>query len=135
MKVVSYVFFYGYIGVILAAGLWGAFINPYLDFKILFDLDVTTIPNHSRINMLSQFRFLRAIELGFGIFAIAFVKEIFQQRKFNYLFLIIMALGVLGRLASILGDGKPSTLMLLFMGYELVGVIIIMLHTRKTALS
>jgi hypothetical protein len=135
MKAISYFFFYGYVAVILLAGLWGAFINPYLDYKILFDLDVYTIEDYSRTNMLSQFRFLRAIELGFGIFSIVFVKDIFHQRKFNYLFLTIMTLGVLGRVVSILVDGKPSTVMLLFMGYELIGVVLIAWYTRKTILS
>jgi hypothetical protein len=131
MKTISYFFFYGYILLVIAAGFWGAFINPAFDHKLLFDLDVNTLNDYTRINMLSQFRFLRALELGFGIFSILFVKEIFSQQNLNRLFLITMTLGVLGRLLSIIADGWPSMLMLTFMGFELVGVIAISFYSKK----
>ena len=89
MKLANYFFYYVYIGTVVIAGFWGAFINPYFDYKLLFHLNVHDLPEYTRTNMLSQYRFLRAIELGFGIFAIVFVRNIFSDKKFNQLFLFI----------------------------------------------
>lgn len=131
MKWISYFFFYTYIGLVIIAGFWGAFINPYFDFKALFDLETSTLNEYQRINILSQYRFLRAIELGFGIFAVLFVKNIFSDHKFNLLFLLIMASGILARLVSWSVDGMPSFLMLFFMIYELIGLLIIIVYSRN----
>ena len=74
MRSANYFFYYTYIGLVIAAGFWGAFINPYFDYRLLFDFDTQSLPDFQRINMMSQYRFLRAIELGFGLFSILFVK-------------------------------------------------------------
>ena len=128
----SYFFFYAYIGLVTLAGFWGAFLNANLDHRLLFQLDTGTLPEYTRTNMLSQYRFLRAIELGFGLFCFVFTRAIFTERTFNRLFLSIMALGVLARLASVVYEGNPSRLTWFFLLFEGVGVIIIFLYTRKT---
>ncbi len=132
MKQLSYFFFYTYIGLILLAGFWGAFGLPRLDHLWLFNFDTDTLPEESRINMLSQYRFLRALELGYGLFAVIFTKEIFTEKKFNTLFLLIMFSGVLARVVSLVMEGSPSRLFYFFLIYELTGVIVIYLYTRKT---
>lgn len=132
MRALSYFFFYTYIGLVIIAGFWGAFINPYFDFKQLFHLDPASLSEYSRINALSQYRFLRALELGFGIFSIMFVKNIFTEKTFNRLFLIIMGSGVLARIVSWFADGQPSTIFLFFLTYELVGLLFIFVYTNKT---
>ena len=131
MKIISFFLFYTYIGLVILAGFWGAFLNPGFDFQFLFNADIHKFDNFTSVNLLSQYRFLRAIELGFGVFSIIFVKEIFGEKKFNKLFLFIMASGVLARIVSIFAEGLPSYLMLFFLIYELLGVTIIFLYTRK----
>jgi hypothetical protein len=131
MKAISYFFFYTYIGLVLTAGFWGAFINPVYDQKLLFQLDVHSLPDNTRINLLSQYRFLRAIELGFGIFSILFVKEIFSEKKYNRLFLLIMGLGVMSRIFSFIFDGSPGTFFYIFFFWELLGLISIFSYTAK----
>jgi hypothetical protein len=113
------------------AGFWGAFINPDFDFRLLFDIETYTLPDFQRINVVSQYRFLRAIELGFGIFGLLFVKSIFSVKIFNQLFIFIMGAGILSRIVSIVMDGIPSWLMLFFLGFELVGVVVIYFYSRK----
>jgi hypothetical protein len=135
MRSASHFFFYTYIGLVVAAGFWGAFINPYFDFRLLFGMDVTALHDTHRINLLSQYRFLRALELGFGIFALLFKKEIFSGQRFNLLFLVIMASGILARIISIVADGLPNYLTIFFLSYELLGWIIIYLYTRKHKLQ
>lgn len=130
MRKLSYFFFYTYIGLVIVAGFWGAFVNPYFDFRQLFQLDPNSLKEFSKINALSQYRFLRAIELGFGLFSILFVRQIFSEKTFNILFLVIMGSGVLARGISWVVDGRPSNLFLFFMFYELLGLIFILAYTR-----
>lgn len=131
MKFTAFLFFYCYIGLVLHAGFWGAFIGADFDQKLLFNLDTQTLPESTRIDLLSQYRFLRALEFGFGLFAILFRKEIFSEKKFNTLFLAIMGSGVLARAVSIVVDGLPSAPTWFFWIFELIGVIIIYLYSSK----
>ncbi|MDF9798625.1 hypothetical protein OKW21_003888 [Catalinimonas alkaloidigena] len=132
MKFISYFFFYTYIGLVCLAGIWGAFFNAHLDFSLLMGLDTSELPEGIRNNLLSQYRFLRALEFGFGLFALLFTREIFTQKKFNSLFLVIMASGILARVASLAYEGSPNWMMYFFMIYEIIGFIFIYLHTRQS---
>lgn len=125
MKRAGYFFFYTYVGLVVLAGFWGAFVFPSLDFEIMFNLNLNQFRDFERINLLSQYRFLRALELGFGLFALVFVKEIFSVFKFNRLFLTIMGLGILARVFSWIFDGIPSYLTIFFLFYEAIGWIVI----------
>lgn len=135
MKFVSYFFFYTYVGLVCLAGIWGAFFNAHLDFSLLMGLETDNLPEQVRNNLLSQYRFLRALEFGFGLFAFFFTKEIFIQKKFNTLFLIIMASGILARITSLLYEGSPNGMMYFFLIYEITGWLFIYLYTRQTAQS
>jgi len=131
VKQLSYFFFYTYVGLVLLAGAWGAFIGPHRDFIWLFGLHTDTLPEQSSINLVSQYRFLRALEFGYGLYSVIFLREIFSERKFNALFLMIMFSGVLSRIVSIVVEGSPSPLFYFFLIYELTGVVIIFLYTRS----
>lgn len=131
MKTLSYFFFYTYIGLVVLAGCWGAFLGADLDHQLLLNLDTNTLTDTTRANVLTQYRFLRAMELGFGLFSIVFRKEIFIVRKFNMLFLSIMLAGVLARAVSLFADGSPSWIFYFFMIYEGIGVIIIYLYSKN----
>ena len=131
MRRLSRFFFYTYIGLVILAGFWGAFINPYYEFNLLFSFDPHTLNDQVRINLLSQYRFLRALELGFGLFAILYVNKIFKEKSFNILFIFIMGSGILARIVSWLVDGTPNTLTQFFMFYELLGWVIISIYTHK----
>ncbi|NJN27579.1 MAG: DUF4345 domain-containing protein [Cyclobacteriaceae bacterium] len=132
MSFLSRFFFFTYIGLVTIAGFWGAFINPYFDFDLLFHFDPHVLSDHARINLLSQYRFLRALELGFGLFALLFYQKIFEVRTFNILFLTVMGSGIVARLVSWWADGQPNYLTLFFLSYELLGWIVIFIYTHKT---
>lgn len=134
MAFLNYFFFYTYIGLVVLAGIWGAFGFPQLDFRYLFSLDLDTLPEDAQINLLSQYRFLRALELGYGLFALCFLKEIFSIRKFNLLFLSIMGLGILARIVSWLMEGPPGGLFIFFLSYEVLGWGTILLYSIKKGL-
>lgn len=132
MKVLAYFFFYGYIGLVLIAGFWGAFLGAGFDHQLLFNLDTESLSDYTRINLLSQYRFLRAIEFGFGLFAIVLRKEIFSIKGFNRLYLTIMLSGVVARIVSLIDDGSPSLLFYFFLIFEFIGVVVIYLYCTKT---
>lgn len=131
MRLLAYFFFYTYVGLLVVAGLWGAFIGAKIDQKMLFDFDINSVNSTTAASILTQYRFLRLIEFGFGLFAFLFTQEIFTQRKFNYLFLGVMFLGVMARVVSYLVDGPPNWLFYFFAIYELVGVLLIFLYTQN----
>ena len=135
MRLANYFFYYSYIGLVIVAGFWGAFIYPEFDYRLLFNLETNTLTDFQRINLLSQYRFLRAIEMGFGVFAILYVKSIFSKKEFNRLFIFIMSAGVLARIMSMVMDGIPSWMMLFFLAFELVGVVVIIFYSRKLAIQ
>ena len=130
MKFTAYFFFYGYIGLVMLAGFWGAFLGADFDHQLLFNLDTSSLESDTRTNLLSQYRFLRAIEFGYGLFAILFTKEIFSLKKFNRLYLGIMFAGVLARTVSIVDDGSPSALFYFFLIFEFIGVVVIYLYFK-----
>ena len=132
MKYLSYLLFYSYVLTLVLAGGWGAFGNAALDQRLLFDLDVRELPLTTAASVLSQYRFLRLIELGFGLFALLFIREIYQHPKFNALFLSIMSAGVLARALSWQVDGRPKPVFGFFLLYELAGVVVLFLYTRRT---
>ncbi|MGQ1785938.1 DUF4345 family protein [Saccharicrinis sp. GN24d3] len=131
MKILSYSFYYPYVVLLLIAGFWGAFINPYFDFNLLFDLDPQTLADYGYINLFSQYRFLRALEFGFGLFSILYTRMIFTKKSFNILFLVIMGSGILARVMSWIVEGTPNGLMQFFMFHELTGWILIFIYTFK----
>jgi hypothetical protein len=75
-------------------------------FDLLTGLDLDQVPADAEANLLSQYRFLRAIELGFGVFTLMNRHEIFENVGYNALFLSIMAAGVAARLLSLALDGN-----------------------------
>lgn len=131
MKILSLFFFHGYVWSLIVFGGLGVF-SAREDHRILFHLETAQLKPQTAASVLSQYRFLRAVECGFGIFAFVFRHEIFRQRLFNRLFLGPMFFGVAARLISILLDGPPFLIFYGFLLFELVGGIIIVLYTRKT---
>jgi len=127
----SLLFFFVYVVTLIAAGAWGA-VGARVDMSLLLRLHLSDLPDRAATNLLSQYRFLRAIELGFGLFALMFWRQIYRVATYNRLFLSIMACGVGARLLSLIVDGVPSPWMIVFAGQELVGVVLIFVYTRST---
>jgi hypothetical protein len=129
MKQLNYFFYYAYAGLALLAGFWGAFGSPRLDFRILFHFSPDRLGAYARINLLDQYRFLRALEFGFGLYCFLFVREVFRNRKFNALFLVTMASATVARIVSFLAEGMPSAAMCFFLAFEATGFVVISLYS------
>ncbi len=79
-----------------------------VDASLLFDLEIDGLAPRTEASLLSQYRFLRAIELSFGLWAMIHRAAIHTRRDANRLFLSVMAAGVAARLLSLALDGSPS---------------------------
>jgi hypothetical protein len=127
----SGVLFHGYVGMLILAGGWGVVFGR-IDQSLLLGLDLDGLPPRVRANVMVQYRFLRAMELGFGLFAFVHRDKIHRERPYNRLFLFTMGGGVFARALSLVRDGSPSPVMYAFGGSELLGVVVIYADTRAT---
>lgn len=134
MRRASLFFFFTYVATLIAAGAWGI-VGARIDMWLLLRLHTGDLSNRAAANLLSQYRFLRAIELGFGVFAFTHWRQIYSLRSYNRLFLSVMTAGVAARVLSLAVDGTPSFWMFLFLGWELVGVVLIFLVTRSIVVA
>jgi hypothetical protein len=126
----SLVFFFGYAGLLVLAGAWGI-VGARVDLPVLLRVQVAALPVRAQANLLGQYRFLRALELGFGAFALGYRRSIYRVRSYNRLFLGTMACGAAARILSLAADGAPSWWMDAFLAWELVGVTLIFAATRE----
>lgn len=123
------VLFYAYVLTCLVAGVWGVF-GARWDFPVLLRQPVAGLDPDGMKDVLSQYRFLRAIEAGFGLFALRYRTEIFTTPSFNRLFLWWMGFGIVGRLVGVAFEGIPGPVALVAVGGELLGLVAILLDTR-----
>ncbi len=101
------------------------------DHRVLLECDLARLDPLAQACVLSQYRFLRAVEAGFGGFALLYRQEIMRQRLFNRLFLGTLAFGVVARLISLPLDGRPSWVFFVFLAEELLALVTIRAYSRK----
>ncbi len=132
LPLLSDAFFYGYTGTCVVAGAGGAaFAN--LDVELISGFRPhEQLPARSAATVMSQHRFLRALEMGFGLFSLHERKRIHSERSSNRLFLALMGSGIAARLLARAADGRPRANAYLFGGSELLGLALIFAHTRST---
>lgn len=131
MKIISLIFFYGYVGFLVVFGGLGIF-TAKLDQQILYKLQTDNLQPQTAASLLSQYRFMRAVECGFGVFSFTCRKAIFEKRFFNRLFLGTLFGGVAARTVSLILDGSPFPAFYAFLFSELIGAILLFFYTRTT---
>ena len=134
MRRVTLVLFFGYVVLLIVAGAWGI-VGARLDMRWLLLVHLDDLPDRAQANLLSQYRFLRAMELGFGLFALRYWRQIFSVRSYNRIFLAAMGSGVAARLISLGADGWPSVWMYAFLAWELAGVLAISAYTHPRVVA
>jgi hypothetical protein len=128
--------FYGYaLFLILSGGLAGILFPRW--GPLSFEVYARAVFNNGLhgeplVSALNQYRFMKSMEFGFGLFALLFRREIYTQRKINRYFLGILFLGAANRALSIVVDGRPHPAYVFFVGLETVVGLLIWLHTRQT---
>jgi len=132
LPLLSDAFFYGYTGTCVVAGATGAaFAN--LDLALVSGFRPhEQLPGRAAATVLSQHRFLRAIEMGFGVYSLRQREAIHRDPATNRVFLSLMASGIAARALARAVDGRPRVNAYVFGGSELVGLALIFAHTRST---
>lgn len=131
MKILNGIFFFGYVLALVVFGGLCMF-TAQIDQRLLFGLHTDGLAPQTAASLLSQYRFSRAIECGFGVFALIFRQEIYRERLYNRLFLGTMFMGVAARVVSLCLDGRPAPIFYGFLVFELIGVAVIFVYSRST---
>jgi len=129
MRAVAHVFLIGYLAMLLGVGASGVFVAP-TELTGFFRLDLRDMLPVDRSTFVNQYRFLKSIEFGAGVFCAVWRHEILRERSFSLMFLVIVFSGVLARAFSVVRDGRPRSLFLVFMTLELVTGVAVAAVTR-----
>jgi hypothetical protein len=126
--------FYGYTGMLLAVGGSGIFIAGW-ELKRIFRVGLDAMASVDRSTLLNQYRFLKSLELTFGIWSITFRDEILRPSPQNGVFVTGVFLGVLARTLSIVIDGRCRWVFVVFLVLELVTGIAVLYHARTLGVN
>lgn len=134
MKTIATVLFYGWSGALLVLGAAGIFTGRW-ELATIFNVDLALLGQKGTATLLNQYRFLKAVEFGFGLFCFVFTREIFTVRIFNRLFLGIVFLGSIARALSMLVEGMPHWALTGITVLEFATGFAFAAYTRKTLRS
>jgi hypothetical protein len=131
MKLLSAVLFAGWVGALVLLGAAGIFTGEW-ELRHIFRIDLAGMGGEAQANLLNQYRFLKAVEFGFGLFCVVFRREIFRVPLFNRLFLSIVCLGAAARALSVAVDGWPHWGFTGVTVLEFLTFVVVGLHSRET---
>ncbi|MES2940666.1 MAG: DUF4345 domain-containing protein [Pseudomonadota bacterium] len=132
MGMLARLFFWGYALMLVGIGASGMLVAGW-ELPAIFGVGVDAMGEPQRATLLNQYRFLKALELAFGVFCLAYRREIFLQPRDLRVFLFGLSAGVAARLGSWIFDGTPRPVFIAFAVLELLtGVLVwIAFHRRK----
>lgn len=131
MRSLSKWFFWGYTLMLLGVGASGILIAAW-ELRVVFAVPLDSMSDVAQATLLNQYRFLKSLELGFGLFCLVFHRRIFACSPAHGVFLAGVFTGVVARLASWLADGQPKLVFLAFAALELI-IGLLVWHTGRTA--
>jgi hypothetical protein len=109
------------------AGMWTA----SWELSTIFGLPAqSALPEHGA-TFLSQYRFLKSVEFGAGIFGLAWRQAILAGKPPVLLFLVIVGGGVLARAIAWMANGRPSWPFVTFLALEALTFVLIVLNLRR----
>lgn len=117
MKQAAFYLILAYGGMLLAVGLAGIFVAPW-ELDVIFSVNADA-------TLLNQYRFLKAVEMGAGLFCLVYSKDILQRGRHATVFLALVAGGVFARSYAWLVDGRPAGMFLVFLLLEVLVLIVV----------
>lgn len=128
--------FYGYAWfLVLPGGVLGLLVPQWgpLPFEVfangIFDAPLSDTVLASALN---QYRYMKSMEFGFGLFSLLFRERIYRERRFNRFYLGIVVLGAAERALSVVVDGTPRPFYVAAIFVELAVAAIVFLSSRAT---
>lgn len=139
LKLLNNLLFYGYALFLVTAGSLVGLLAPTWG-TVDFEVYATVVFKHPfepevLANALNQYRFMKSLEFGFGVFMLLFRREIYTQHKANRFFLSIVFLGAAVRAFSVLVDGTPHWAYIVFIIFEFSIFLVVFLYSRYTLKS
>jgi hypothetical protein len=130
MARVTRIFFWGYALMLVGVGASGTMIASW-ELARVFGVDLSAMGEQERATLLNQYRFLKAVELAFGLFCVCYQREIFRRGRALRVFLAGLSAGVIARMGSWLVDGRPRAVFLVFMMLEGVTGVLVWHASRR----
>ena len=131
MKILTIILFCGWSGAVLVLGGLGIFTGAW-ELEKIFRIDLAGMGPVATANLLNQYRFLKAIEFGFGLFCFVFWREIFRSRVFNRVFVAVVFLGAAARALSITIEGVPHRAFVGITILEFLTGFVVVAYSRRT---
>jgi hypothetical protein len=122
---------FGYSAMLVAVGAAGI-LTARWELATVFGIDPSAWPADIQATMLNQYRFLKSLELGAGIFCFVYRPAILAGGRASAVFLAIVGLGVCARTIAWIVDGRPAPLFVVFLLLEACVFIAITLHLRMS---
>jgi Domain of unknown function (DUF4345) len=123
-----------YSAMLVAVGTAGI-LSARWELATIFKIDPSSWPGDIQATMLNQYRFLKGLELGAGIFCVAYRADIMAGGRASKVFLVVVATGIAGRAFAWAVDGRPATLFVIFLVLEALTLIAVALHLRLMDVS
>lgn len=117
---------------LVAVGAYGTVCLQW-ELASFYGIDASTLTGRNGATLLNQFRFLKAIELSFGLFCLLFRRDIMAGGLACTLFLSGLGLGVFSRGLSMVLDGRPHGAFIFFLLAEIVIFVCVWLNARHVA--
>ena len=131
MKFFSNLLFFGWVGALVLLGGLGIFTGKW-ELETIFRIDLGRMSHEAQDSLLNQYRFLKAVEFGFGVFCVLFRREIYRDLRYNRLFLSVVFLGAAARVLSIAVDGWPHWAFTGVTVLEILTFLVVALYSRRT---
>jgi len=125
MDFVTKAFFWGYVAMLIGVGGSGIFIARW-ELGHFFAVPLERLAPTARATLLNQYRFLKALELGFGGYGLIFYRQIFELPIPHRFFVLVLSAGVGARLLSLRVDGRASNYFIAVTVLEIVtGILVV----------
>ncbi|HEX4951794.1 MAG TPA: DUF4345 family protein [Thermoanaerobaculia bacterium] len=130
LRILALVAFWSYVVALFVLGAAGVlFPEPELD--ALYQAQLGGL-DETREVLLHQYRFMKGIVIGFGIYCWTFRREIFQPGVHHRIFLATLFLGAGARLLSWGLDARPHERLLSFTVSELIFGLLILAYVQAS---
>jgi hypothetical protein len=117
----------GYAAMFLVVGLAGVIVARWELENVFAVNSLLQLPQHGA-TVIAQYRFLKSVEFAVGLFALVYRKGVLAGAPVAFVFLTIVAAGVVARAAAWLADGRPSWPFVLFLVLEALTFVFLVLH-------
>ncbi len=121
----------GYAAMLVVVGSAGI-VAARWELATVFGIDPSAWSLTTQATMLNQYRFLKSVELGAGVFCLAYRSSIMAGGRASAVFLALVGFGVAARTLAWILDGRPATAFIIFLVLEAFVFVAVALHLRMS---